>query len=123
MSSIRQKILKEIDDRIKRKKDLRAEIANRKDDVEAYVLKLMDEVDEMMSKTVNTSLYEILIPNYVRSLEGHIKTIDGGATIEVSWAENPKRLNGVLIKWSATYQTVNKCDPERYVDIANLLFK
>lgn len=123
MSSIRQKILKEIDDRIQRKKKLRAEVASRKDDIEAYVLKLMDEVDDMMSKTVNTSLFEILIPNYVKSLEGHIRTIDGGATIEVSWTEEPKRLNGVLIKWSAAYQVVNNCDPERYVDVANLLFK
>lgn len=128
MSSVKQKLLQEIDDRINRKKRLREEVAKRKDDIDVYVLSLMDEIDYMMVKTVNTSLNEILIPNYVKSLEAYIRTLDKDASVQVSWHKNPdtglcERINGVLIKWSLQYQVQNNCEPERYVDTANMLLK
>lgn len=128
MGDVKKKLLQEIDAKIARKKALREEVAKRKDDVEVYVLKLMEDIDEAMSKTVNTSLNSVIVPWHVKSLENDIKSIDPGAKVTVSWYESsdplePKHINGVLIKWSTEYQAKNGCDPERYVDTSSLLLK
>lgn len=125
MNSVRKKLLQEIDEKIARKKALRKEVAERKDDVEVYVLKLMEAIDESMSKTVNTSLNEAIIPWHVQTLENDIKMLDPQVKVVVSWGgtEEQKHVNGVHIKWSPQYQAANSCDPERYVDISGLLFK
>ena len=128
MNNIRKKLLEEIDNKISRKKKLRQEIAKRKDDVEAFVLNLMEEVDDMMAKTVNTSLHQVLIPTYIRSLENDIRSLDPKAKIEVSWHTSteqgvPNRINGILIKWSSDYQIKNDCEAERYIDTLSLLLK
>ena len=128
MNDVKKKLLQEIDDKIARKKALRKEVAERKDDVEVYILKLMEAIDESMSKTVNTSLNQVIVPWHVKSLENDIKSIDPGAKVEVSWYESAdpldqKHINGVLIKWSLGYQAANGCEPERYVDITSLLLK
>lgn len=117
--------MKEIDDKIARKKQLREEVAKRHDDVEVYVLKLMEAIDELMSKTVNTSLNEVIIPWHVQTLTNDIKMLDPYVKVEVNWGgtEEHKHINGVLIKWSPVYQAKNNCDPERYVDISSLLLK
>ena len=125
MNDVRKKLLQEIDDKIARKKALRKEVAQRKDDVEVYVLKLMEAIDDSMAKTVNTSLNEAIIPWHVQTLENDIKMLDPHAKVTVNWSgpEENKHINGVLIKWSPIYQTQNKCDSERYIDIVNLLLK
>ena len=128
MGDIKKKLLQEIDARIARKKALREEVASRKDDVEVYILKLMEAIDESMSKTVNTSLNQVIVPWHVKSLENDIKSLDPGAKVEVTWYESldpldRKHINGVLIKWSLDYQKVHNCDPERYIDITSLLLK
>jgi hypothetical protein len=127
MSSVRDALLKEINDKIERKKKLREEVARRNDDVEVFVMNLMNEVDDMMSKTVNTDLWEALVPAYVNSLENRIKSLDRDARVEVSWHTSdtpgvPNRINGVLIKWSPAYQLKHSCEPERFIDPTSLLF-
>lgn len=117
----------EIKARVKRKEELKKEIAERNANVEAFVLSALDEIDEMLSSTANTSLTPVLAQFYVKALAARIKTLDNGAEIEASWT-NPNedenvRINGILIKWSPQYQVANNCEAQLFVDVANLLFK
>jgi len=127
MSDVKKKLLEEISKKANRMKARKVEIANRKDNVEEFVLKQMKEIDDAASTTVNSSLGPAIANFYVAALAQRMKTVDEGCKIEISWApknddETTSRVNGVLIKWSKEYQVANKCDPELFVDIANLLF-
>lgn len=128
MSDIKKSILQQINDRVLRKKALSAEIANRNANVEAFVLKMIDEIDSMVCSTVNTSLAPIMADYYVNSLRERVRTLDVNADVEVQWmpAENNSnlpRVTGVLIKWSQEYQVDNNCEAQLFVDPVNLLFK
>src|ERR1035437_1316 len=128
MSSVKEKLLEEIERKVKRKNKLKQEIASRQNNIEEFVLKMINEIDEMISATVNTSLGPVIAKFYIKSIRERIRTLDEDANIEISWADkirdgNLPRLNGVLIKWSPVYQKANACDPELFVDIAALLFK
>jgi hypothetical protein len=127
MSDVKKKLLEEINKKADRMKARKQEIANRNNNVEEFVLKMMKEIDEGASVFMNSDLGPTLIAFYVSSLQERMKTLDSNCKTEISWApknedENLPRINGVLIKWSKEYQTVNDCDPELFVDIANLLF-
>ncbi len=91
-----------------------------------FVLKMINDMEDMISTTANTSLLAALAPLYAKSFEGQIKAIDSGSTVDIQWidgADGIPRVNGILIKWSAEYQQKNNCDAERFIDVASLLFK
>jgi hypothetical protein len=128
--SIKDDLLKKINARVKRKKDLSEEIAKRSENVEVFVVKMIEEIEEALISTVNTSLFEAphFRQYYVKSVEGRIRTLDNDATIEVSWHESVvnnsiPRVNGILIKWSKQYQIEHSCEEQLFVDLTSLLFK
>lgn len=131
MNNVKKDLLREIDERIARKKALQLEMASRKDDVAKFALELLDEMETMIaSTTVNPSLIAELAPLHVMSFQERLRVLDSGVKVHMTWmtpedAESPslQRISGILIKWSPAYQAANKCDPELYVDIAELLFK
>ena len=127
MAYSKKSIMQDILNKVKRKKDLSKEIANRHNNVEEFVLKMIEEVDNMMMTTVNSSLGPTIADYYIRTIHQRMRVLDNNIQIEPSWhnigeGQVPK-LNGILIKWSLNYQTENKCEPELFVDIVSLLFK
>src|ERR1035437_6291488 len=117
--SIKQKLLEELAKKTQRMKERKQEIANRQNNIEDFVLKMMNDIDSMIASTVNTSLGPTLVNYYVQSIHERIKTIDSGVKIDVSWGEAQEnclpRINGILIKWSKEYQKEHTCDPELFV--------
>lgn len=126
MASSKKDLLKEIDERIKRKKALQKEVASRKTDVEGFVLKMMGEVDELMLAAGNSNLSPTLTEYGLNTIHQRMRLIDKDIQIEPQWhisSTDTTKLSGILIKWSPDYQTKNKCEPELFIDIVSLLFK
>ncbi len=122
--SDKKSLLKEIADKVKRKKALREEIAVRNKNVEAFAIDMINDIEEMIASTVNTSLLASLVPLYIKSFEGRIKAIDVGSTVTVQWFDGVQgipRVNGILIKWSQDYQIKNNCEEQLFVDVTSLL--
>jgi hypothetical protein len=119
-------LLDQIAAKIKRKKELREEIAHRNENIEAFAIKMINDMEEMIASTANTSLLHSLVPLYAKSFEGRVKAIDPGSTVDVQWTEDANsmpRINGILIKWSKSYQDKNNCEEQLFVDVMSLLFK
>ena len=126
MGSTKSGVQAQIAAKVKRRKELREEIATRKDNVEAFALKMINDIEEMVETTADTILAASLVPLYVKGFEQQLKIIDPGSSIDVQWLDAGNgipRVNGILIKWSLTYQQTNNCDPELFVDVTSLLFK
>jgi hypothetical protein len=119
-------LLEEIADKIKRKKDLKEEIASRNDNIEAFVMTLINDMEDMIAATTNMSLLSNLIPMYAKSFESRVKAVDRDATIDVQWAQDANglpRINGILIKWSPKYQAKYNREEQLFVDMTSLLLK
>lgn len=114
-----------IEAKVKRKKDLRKEIADRHNNVDTFVLKMINDLEDMAANTTNTSLLVPLAGLYAKSFEGQIQTIDPNSTIEIQWVDSSEipRVNGILIKWSKDYQDKNNCEEQLFVDVISLLLK
>jgi hypothetical protein len=126
MGKIKDGLLAQIAAKVKRKEELREEIASRGKNIEEFVLKMINDMEDMMSTTVNTSLLAALAPLYAKSFEGQIKAIDSGSTVDIQLidgADGIPRVNGILIKWSKEYQSTNNCEEQLFVDVTSLLFK
>jgi hypothetical protein len=127
MSGTKKSLLEEIAAKVKRKKDLREEIAHRNENIEAFAITMINDMEEMITNTVNTSLLKTLALLYAKSFEGRVQTVDPGCTVDVQWFEQGTdgvpRINGILIKWSQEYQTKNNCEEQLFVDVTSLLFK
>lgn len=124
--SDKKDLLNEIASKVKRKKELKEEIASRGENMEAFVMKMINEVEDMLVTSTNPSLSRLLIPLYTKSFESHIQTVDPGAFATIQWADdanNVARINGILIRWSMDYRTKNNCDEELFVDVTGWLLK
>ncbi len=118
----------QINEKVKRKKDLKEEIASRPNNVEQFVLDMVNEIDETLVSTVNTSLAPVLAAYHVKSLHERMKTIDTDVEIEIIWQGDGKdgnlpRIDGVVINWSKEYQEANNCEAQLFISVASLLFK
>ncbi|CAN5950511.1 unnamed protein product [Sphagnum jensenii] len=119
-------LLDEIAARVKRKKELREEIAMRHQNIEAFVMTLIDDIEEMIATATNPSLLATLVPLYARSFEGRVKAIDPGSSVQVQWtsdANGVPRINGILVKFSSEYQTKHSCEEQLFVDVTSLLLR
>lgn len=117
---------KEINAKVKRKKDLREEIASRGQNIEAFALTLINEMEDMIATTTNLSLLKELIPLYAKSFQSRVHTVDPYAVVDVQWTSDANgipRINGILINWSKEYQDKNNCDSQLFVDMMSLLLK
>jgi hypothetical protein len=119
-------LLEEIAAKVKRKKDLKEEIASRHENIEAFAMSLINDMEDMIATTTNTSLLASLIPLYAKSFESRVHTIDPRATIDVQWTKDANgipRINGILIKWSPEYQMKHNCEEQLFVDMISWLLK
>ena len=126
MSKIKDSLLAQIAAKVKRKKELREEIASRNENIEAFALKMINDIEEMIATTANTSLLASLAPLYTKSFEERVKAVDPGSTVNVQWIEGVDdipRVNGITIRWSKEYQDANKCEEQLFVDVISLLLK
>jgi len=119
-------LLDEIAAKVKRKKDLREEIATRNENIEAFAMSLINDMEDVIANTANTSLLKRLVPMYAKSFESRVRAVDTGATVDVQWtldANKIPRIDGVLIKWSPEYQKKQDCEEQLFVDVTSLLLK
>ena len=121
MNEVKKGLLQKIADKVARKKALQKEMASRKTDVAKFAMTLLREMEDMLATSANASLIEDLAPLYAKSLQERLRVLDNDVSATLSWENN--QVSGILIKWSPDYQAANNCDPELYVDIAELLFK
>jgi hypothetical protein len=125
--SIKQWMYNKIKKKAEQREKLSEEIAHRGKDVENYVLNLLQELEDDISSTVNTSLFDTpaFRERYADAIKGRLRMLDNGAVAEMQWGpdKNNPHVSGLLIKWSKQYQTENNCEPELFVDISALLFK
>ena len=126
MANTKDGLLAQIAAKVKRKKELREEIATRNENIEAFAMKMINDMEDMIASTQNTSLLTSLAPLYVKSFEERVKVVDPGSSVDVQWFDGENdvpRINGILIKWSKEYQDKNKCEEQLFVDVTSLLFK
>lgn len=123
--SSKKSLMDEIAAKAKRKEDLRQEIASRSENIEAFAVKMIGDIEEMIATTSNPDVLYTLIPLYARSFEGQVRVMDPGATVNVDWfeTEGHPRINGITIRWSKEYQVRNKCEEQLFVDVSSLLLK
>lgn len=126
MGTVKGDLLKEIEKKAKKHKELRQEITDRKKNVEAFILKMVEELDTAAaSKAFCTADF---LAYYGHAAAARMRTLDTDVKVEILLQDSPKenvspRLSGILVKWSRDYQIQNNCEAELYVDIAQLLFK
>jgi len=119
-------LLDEIAAKMKRKKDLKQEIASRDENVEAFAMSLINDIEDMIAATVNHSLLKTLVPLHIKSFESRVQAIDRGAVVEAQLTQDANgipRVSGILIKWSVEYQEKRGCDEQLFVDMTSLLLK
>jgi hypothetical protein len=128
--SVKQWPYDKIKEKAERRERLSEEISQRSVNAEAFVVKILDELDSNLAATANTDLFDDagFLQCYVSSVQERIKTLDSGARIDINWAAKTNkgeapRINGIHIRWSKEYQEKNNCEPELFVDIASLLLK
>lgn len=124
MSDIKKKLMETIETKAKQKQELRNEIALRHNNVETFVIKFINDMEDMVADTASTNLLAPLVDLYKGSLEAQIKVIDPHANIEIKWIDSGSqpRINGILIKWSKDYQEKNNSDEQLFIDATSLLF-
>jgi hypothetical protein len=126
--STKSDLLEKIKKKAKRMQDLSEEIAERDQNVEVFLLKMLKEMDDCLATWVSAGM-----DNYakgtgfqldVRSIEQRIKTIDIGATIQVLFGTDEQTcISGILVRWSKEHQDKTGCEEQLLVDIADLMLQ
>ena len=125
MNNVKRSLLQEIEEKIKRKMELREKIAQR-NQLDTFVLSFISNVEEISESIHDRDAWNDMVDLALSSLDTSVKSIDNHANISISWQEVESmhpQVNGVLVKWSKSHQTKNSCEPELFVDITSLLFK
>jgi hypothetical protein len=121
--SVKSKLIDEIEKKAARIKEMRVRAASNKT-IEAYVFEFfrnMEEVNKMSSSSQEK--YGLTLDAH-RSLVDKIRTIDQFIHAEgahINWTEDGQ-VQGLTIRWSASYIKQNSCEPEFYIDIGQMLF-
>lgn len=125
MSDIKKKLLQEIDSKIKRNKEIRERKASGTV-IDDYVVDFIKQIEDLNTMPFGQDAWQTMATLAVNSLENQVKRIDPYSHLEVMWhtpEDEMPQVNGVLVKWSTHHQTLNKCEPELFVDVTSLLFK
>lgn len=128
MSSVRNKLLKEIETKTNKIKTKRVEAAGNKS-LESAIFDFFKNIEESR-KLHNGDRYDsTLFQQAQRALAERVKGFDRGTKISVEfntpedltcWEEQTVR--GVTIWWSNAYIAKNNVDPSMYVDVSQMLF-
>jgi hypothetical protein len=128
--SIKQWLYDQVKIKAKRRERLSEEISQRGQNIEAHILRLLEELDGVMSSIANMDILDVprLKAYYIGSVHERVRLLDPGAQVQVIWsskvaATDIPRVDGVLVRWSEEYQAEMGCEPELFVDMSALLFK
>jgi len=125
MSDVKKKLNEEIDKKIKRKRELRAQNVN-KSIIDAFVLAFIANVEDVNTMVSDERSWLSLTSKAIEALEGQIRSFDWNMRLQVNWLQQEDKLplvNGVTITWSKEYQAKNNCDEQLFVDATSLLFQ
>lgn len=125
MSDVKKDLLNEIADKIKRKMELRAKIAQR-NLLDSFVLSFIENVEEISESINDRDAWMDMVELAMQALDSSIKSLDSKSTMTVSWQQIENmhpQVNGVLVRWSSRHQAKHGCEPELFVDMTSLLFK
>jgi hypothetical protein len=123
VNKIKDQLFDEINRRILRKKEMALRAIER-NKIESFVLEYINNIEDIKQKPLGSDHVWLFCQEAEVALRRQVQSFDHGANVEVSWTqeENPQ-VNGVLIKWSNTYQQKHCIEPELFIDITSLLFK
>lgn len=124
MSDVKAKLLEEINQKIEKRRQAKKRAAQN-NTVEAYVLDLIKNIEEIAPMVTNDIEWQLLAKQAVNSFEQRMKSIDPTCNVFVNWHESdgkPPQIYNVNIKWSKYYVNKENCDQELTVDATELLF-
>ena len=124
MSNVKKDLLAEIDRKVIKHREAR-ERAITRNTIDAFVLAFIKNAEEINTMVGSDGEWTANIRRAEDTLLEQIRSFDSYATCTTSWVRSTEHLpavNGVLIKWSPTYQKTMNCDPELFVDVTSLLF-
>ena len=124
MSNIKNKILKEIEQKIAKRKEARNRTLNKT--VESYVLSFIKNVEDINKITGSYHEWSYCVDQALFSLKTQIHVIDQGATVSVSFIKDEQQrqiVDKVKILWSKEYQEKEKCESELVLDIIDIMLK
>lgn len=122
---VKKSLLDKISKKVAKKEALKQEIADRSKNVETFILRMLEELDDSFASTVDTSLLDGIAPLYELSIQSRLNTIDPGATVKVEWRDTDvgPRSSGILVTWSEEYQRENNCEAQLYIDVFSAMFR
>lgn len=127
MSSVRDKLLKEIQIKINKIKAKKIDAANNKT-LEAAAFEFFKRIDECLG-IIKANEYEpYLFKQAKDALEQRLRGVDPGGKISVEFYihpdptnTDPQRISGITIWWSKAYIMKNNVEPSYYIDINQML--
>lgn len=123
MSNVKNSVLKEIEDRIKKRELAKARAANN-NTLEKFASDFFHNIEELRSVSTGVDFFHHCIGISLLNFETQVSTIDRYAKVELVWVEVEGKLplvDRIVITWSKPYQIINRCDPQLSLDMANLI--
>ena len=124
--SIKDDLLKEIEEKAQKIRDKRKKAATNKT-VESLVFEFFEQIDEAkkIGEASGNWISASIVDEAIKNLKSRVNTMfDHGAKIDVVW-ENPEgdtaKVAGVKIYWSTIYAKTNSLDPFTYIDVNQML--
>ena len=128
MSSVRNKLLKEIEIKANKIKTKRVDAANNKS-LESAVFEFFKNIEESRILHGGKQYDPTLFNNAQKALEIRVRGFDPGTVISVEWnvhedlkSWSDSTVRGVTIWWSRAYIAKNNVDPSMYIDVSAMLF-
>lgn len=118
--SVRNKLLDEINRKAQKIRDKREEAANNKH-LEAYVYDYFRQVDEVRQMPIDDFTKQWMFEEARIALATKVKTIDHNQPQVIPVITDDGTIQGVRIVWSKIYIALNKCEPEHYIDVSQML--
>lgn len=123
--SIKNKLLKDLEDKVQK---LRARKLSIKDQsVEAAVFKFFKDAEEARALYSNERYDDDMLKLAHLALIQKLKRFDLGVKISIEFIRDKKdhsmrdMIRGVTISWSHTYANINKCNKDLYIDVGEML--
>lgn len=115
MSNVKRDLMKEIEAKVARKKQLSAQVAHQKT-VSKWVAEFFAELEKIQKLTIRHSLVWLAVTR----LQDQLHRIDKECCVYFSDANDPPTIE---IKWSPAFIAVNNCEEALVLDASSALFQ
>ena len=117
-NSVKDDLLKEIDQRIDKRSKLKAQAALPKD-LQHHAFQFFKRVDDIRSISPDGVLDWTLLVQAQKAFEVQVLAIDRDVTLQINFIEG--NISTVDVKWSELYQARYGVDPITTIDVSDML--